>query len=234
MGRTPTLALLPGLLALAACNSQLVRDPAFAPAYPAPAAAAPAATGAIYRPATRTALFEDQRARRVGHVLAIRLTEPTHASKSSTTTTERSQESRIENPTILGTQPRFDLPGALPLASTDDNTLESGLESDHEFEGTGDSRQSNSLSGDISVTVAEVLPNGNLYVRGEKRLNLNQGNEYVRIAGIVRPIDIGADNSVPSTRVADATIVYSGDGALADSNRPGWLTRFFNSAVFPF
>jgi flagellar L-ring protein precursor FlgH len=82
--------------------------------------------------------------------------------------------------------------------------------------------------------VADVLPNGYLYVRGEKRLNFNQGNEYVKIAGIVRPADIALDNSVPSTKVADATIIYNGDGAGADANKLGWLARFFMSAVFPF
>ena len=83
------------------------------------------------------------------------------------------------------------------------------------------------------MTVADVLPNGNLVIRGEKRLNLNQGNEYVKISGIVRPTDVTASNTVPSTKVADATIVYSADGANADANKVGWLSRFFLSAVFP-
>ena len=72
-----------------------------------------------------------------------------------------------------------------------------------------------------------VFPNGNLLVRGEKWLTLNQGQEFVQISGIVRPVDIGPDNSIPSFKVADARITYSGTGALADSNRPGLLTRFF-------
>ena len=79
-----------------------------------------------------------------------------------------------------------------------------------------------------------LLEDGNLFVRGEKRLNLNQGNEYVKISGIVRPVDIASDNSVPSTKIADATIIYNGDGAGADANKLGWIARFFISAVFPF
>jgi len=70
-------------------------------------------------------------------------------------------------------------------------------------------------------------------VRGEKRLNLNQGNEYIKISGIVRPVDISVANTVPSTKVADATIVYTADGASADANKVGWLARFFISAAFP-
>ncbi len=102
------------------------------------------------------------------------------------------------------------------------------------FAGKGDSSQSNSLSGDISVTVAQVLPNGNLIVRGEKSLKLNQGKEFVQISGIVRPVDILSDNTVLSTQLADAHIAYSGQGAVNDSNTMGWMARFFNSGYWPF
>jgi flagellar L-ring protein precursor FlgH len=84
------------------------------------------------------------------------------------------------------------------------------------------------------VTVADVLPNGNLVVRGEKRVGINQGNEYVKISGIVRPLDIAADNTIASTKVADATIIYNGDGQTASANKAGWLTRFFTSVLSPF
>ena len=84
------------------------------------------------------------------------------------------------------------------------------------------------------MTVAERLPNGNLLVRGEKRITINQGQEFIRVQGIVRPVDIGPANTVPSTKIADATITYTGKGTLADSNRQGWLSRFFNSPWFPF
>ena len=100
--------------------------------------------------------------------------------------------------------------------------------------GKSGTAQTNSLSGDISVTIADVLPNGNLLVRGEKRLNLNSGNEYVKISGIVRPLDVAANNVVPSSKVADATIIYNGDGAESDANKMGWLSRFFISPIFPF
>jgi flagellar L-ring protein precursor FlgH len=102
------------------------------------------------------------------------------------------------------------------------------------FDGQGDALQFNQLTGSISVTVVEVLPNGNLKVRGEKRVALNDGSEYIRLAGIVRPIDIDVANIVPSSKVADATIMYTGDGAMAESSKMGWITRFFNSPIFPF
>ena len=112
--------------------------------------------------------------------------------------------------------------------------MSNDIAGDRTFDGKSDSSQSNKLEGSITVTVAERLPNGNLLVRGEKRITINQGQEFVRLQGIVRPVDIGPANTVPSTKIADATITYTGKGALADSNRQGWLSRFFNSPWFPF
>ncbi len=102
------------------------------------------------------------------------------------------------------------------------------------FAGEGDSAQSNSLQGYITVTVQKVLPNGNLYVKGEKWIGINQGSEYVRVTGVIRPIDLASDNSIPSSQVANARIAYGGKGALADANAQGWLSRFFNSPWTPF
>ena len=234
--------LRPGLLALlvalvSACNSTPRRDPEFAASFPAAHPGpqyAQATSGAIYQAGYDLAFFEDVKARRIGDILTIRLTERTNAQKKADTAIGKSSASNIENPTILGATPQFALPSVLPLSNTENNTLETNLAAEHDFAGQADSKLSNSLTGDITVTVADVLPNGYLLVRGEKRLNLNQGNEYVKISGLVRPIDVATDNTVPSTKVADATIVYNGDGVTADANRAGWLTRFFASAASPF
>jgi flagellar L-ring protein precursor FlgH len=90
------------------------------------------------------------------------------------------------------------------------------------------------LKGQISVTVARVYANGSLFVQGQKYIGINQGTEYVRLSGLVRPQDISTDNTVLSTRIADAHISYGGTGAVNDSNNMGWLARFFNSPIFPF
>ncbi len=84
------------------------------------------------------------------------------------------------------------------------------------------------------ITVMKRLPNGNLLIRGQKSIGINQGSEYVRVEGVIRPIDIAPDNSVLSSMVANAKITYAGKGALADSNKPSWLARFFNSPLMPF
>jgi len=113
-------------------------------------------------------------------------------------------------------------------------SLQTSLQSSKEFKGTGAADQSNSLSGNISVTVVDVLPNGNLNVRGEKRVTLNQGDEFIRLSGIVRPVDITSSNIITSDKVADVTIMYVGEGAMADASKMGWLARILNSAWFPF
>ncbi|MBK6656735.1 MAG: flagellar basal body L-ring protein FlgH [Proteobacteria bacterium] len=231
-----TLAL--GVLAsLVACDTPPRRDPDYAASYPAVHASpaqSQAATGAIFQGGYDVALFEDLKAHRIGDILTIRLSESNQAAKSNNNAVSKAGSSKMDNPTILGAKPEFLLPGVLPLAAVADNSLETDLSATNDYSGKADSKQSNSLNGSITVTIADVLPNGNLVVRGEKRLNLNQGNEYIKISGLVRPVDIGTDNSVLSTKIADATIVYSGDGANADSSKVGWLGRFFMSAAFPF
>lgn len=180
--------------------------------------------GTVYNVQRQFSLFDDVRSRNVGDILTIRLVEQTQATKSATTDTSRGTTVDTGSPTILGRT----------ITQNGQDLLSSSIETDQSFAGAASSSQSNQLSGDITVTVAQVLPNGNMVVRGEKQLTLNQGEEYIRISGIVRPADVAPDNSVPSLRLADARITYSGKGQIANSNRPGWLHRFFNSVAWPF
>jgi flagellar L-ring protein precursor FlgH len=184
----------------------------------------PAPPGAIYNPAGSFDLFMDLRARAIGDILTVVLVERTDASKESSTSTARGSSIDTGLPTFAGR----------PITSNGTPILNNEMESDVAFDGQADSSQSNRLDGSITVTVAERLANGNLLVRGEKLITINQGEEFIRLEGIIRPVDIGPENTIPSTKVADATISYSGRGTLAQTNRPGWLTRFFNSPWFPF
>jgi flagellar L-ring protein precursor FlgH len=168
-------------------------------------------------------LFMDLRARAVGDILTIQLTEQTNASKESSTSSSRGTDIDTGIPIFAGR----------PITSGGTNILNAEIGSSNSFNGQADASQSNSLNGSITVTVAERLPNGNLLVRGEKWITLNHGQEFIRVQGIVRPVDIGPANSIPSTKLADAKITYSGKGTLANSNRPGLLARFFNSPWFP-
>jgi flagellar L-ring protein precursor FlgH len=183
----------------------------------------PAANGAIYHDSRNMELFADPRAHRVGDILTIVLQESTQASKKATTSTSKTDKTDIGVPTLLGKAITFN-----------GNPASIGLSGDRGFSGDGSSSQSNQLSGQITVTVAQRLSNGNLVVRGEKWLTINQGQELIRISGIVRPQDINPDNSIASSRVADARITYTGRGSLADANTQGWLSRFFSSKWMPF
>jgi flagellar L-ring protein precursor FlgH len=197
-------------------------DPEFAPVKPAAMEAPKQANGSIYQAGYGIKLFEDTKAYRVGDIIHIVLVERTQASKNAQTGLSKSNEVALGNPTILG--------GAAQVGS---GTLQMGMDSSHEFSGQGSTSQSNSLSGNIAVTVVDVLPNGYLVVRGEKLLTLNQGSEHIRLSGFVRPTDVRNDNTVLSTHVANAQINYGGTGALADANTNGWLSQFFMK-VWPF
>jgi flagellar L-ring protein precursor FlgH len=196
------------------------RDPLeYAPSFAADRPAPPA-NGAIFQAANGYApLTSGARAAMVGDLLTIALVERTQASKSTSASTDRNGSLGLTPPTT----------GPLSLFSPTDVGMSGG----GKFDGKGAAEQSNALQGEISVTVAAVYPNGTMLVRGEKLVTLNRGDEHIRIAGLVRAIDIGPDNRVPSTRVADARITYSGTGEIARASRQGWLNRFF-SMLSPF
>ena len=182
-----------------------------------------AGNGAIFQSGRDVQLFENAVARRVGDTVTINLQESTAAQKSASTTTSKSTTVDMPSPTLAG--------AGIQLHGND--ILNFDIQNQRVFDGTGDSQLSNKLQGFITVTVAKRLANGNLVVRGQKWIGINQGNEFIRIQGVIRPVDILPDNSIPSYKVADASISYGGQGALADANRPGLLSRFFNSRWNP-
>jgi flagellar L-ring protein precursor FlgH len=196
-------------------------DPVVARVLPPPT---PRTDGAIYQSGQQIELFADLKARRVGDVLTIRLTESTNASKSAETKTAKTTSVNNTGPTIMG---RTITASGVPIFTT---TL-SGADS---FDGSGSSTQGNSLAGSLTVTVMAVQLNGNLVVQGDKTLKLNQGDEFVHVSGVVRPADIATDNTVTSDKVADAHISYSGKGVINSANTMGWLAKFFNSMFAPY
>ena len=218
------ILLLGATLATAAgCASTPAPDPAFAPTPPPVARSVSPVDGAIYQAASNRFFFEDIRARRIGDVINVVLDEQTDATKTASTQSNKASTVGIPSPLLFG--------GALTLGGR--ALLANDISGNANFQGAADSSQSNRLSGSIAVTVADVLPNGNLLIRGQKQLTLNQGSELVQLTGIVRAEDIAPDNTVLSTQIADANITYGGRGLLADANRPGWLARLFTSPVWP-
>lgn len=212
------------LAALSACAHRSVEaDGPYAP-IPVQQAYRPPSDGAIFQAGTEVRLFEDLKAGRVGDILTVRLIERTNASKNSQTQTAKTTAASLANPEIFGR----------PLTRSGDPLFGGSLEGQSSFDGQGSSSQSNSLDGDITVTVIDRMPNGNLVIQGEKWLTINQGREFIRVTGVIRPNDIETDNSVLSTRIANAQIAYSAKGALADANRMGLIARFFNSVLHPY
>jgi flagellar L-ring protein precursor FlgH len=213
------LALLLGIaLAASGCADEgFGRAPGIAATLPPPPAIDTPATGSLYNPAQFVSLVGDRRARRVGDLVTILLVERTQARKSATADAARDSATSIT------------LPDAPPFSSVPAGLLSGGMQ--QTFKGNGSAQQNNQLIGEITVTVARVLPNGVLMLAGEKRLTLNRGEEQVQLTGMVRVDDLGPDNSVLSTRVADARIRYSGTGQIADQSRQGWLARFFTKVA---
>lgn len=225
---TASKALRRGMLvllvvALAGCQAMTRErakpgDPAFAPVEPEAMMADQPVNGSIYQNSRNHNLFSDSKALNVGDVVTVQLQESTAASKTSNTSITKDSETDLEAPSVLGHE------------SLDIGT---DLSQDRQFDGEAEADQSNQISGSITVTVVEVMPNGVLRVRGEKWLELTQGKEYVRVSGLIRQQDIGSDNRVSSRRIADARISYGGTGDFDQANRMGWLTRFFNSEWWP-
>ncbi len=215
------------ILLLSGCSTTSVMtrpgQPDYAPADPVIPPPVVNNSGSIYMAGYSRPLFEDIKARHVGDLLTVILDEETDASKTASTEISKENGTDISAPNILGRD-----------VSINGDPLSASLDSSNDFSGESDSAQSNNLEGSITVTVADVLPNGNLVIQGEKWIAINQGDEYIRLRGIVRPVDIGPTNTVLSTQVANARITYKGKGAPAESNAIGWLARFFISPLWPY
>lgn len=195
-------------------------DPDFAPALPEEDYTTAVPTGSLFNPySSNNGLYTDTRAHKVGDLISVQLDERTSASKNAGTTLGKSNSIGFGALAV----------GGRPVTINGYDTSAS-LSNSSDFEGNSDASQSNSLTGNISVSVVKVLANGNLVVRGEKWLMLNNGNEYIRVTGIVRSEDVSSDNTVSSQRIANARIQYGGTGDFADTQERGFISRFFNSA----
>jgi flagellar L-ring protein precursor FlgH len=214
-----TLVLLAGCAPDALRHVDVVQPMSVRPVAPQ-AIPAHANGGAIYQPATYRPLLEDHRARNVGDVITININEKVSASKTASSTANRagSMDFVVPEGQIGG---RGFKGGSLSATSKND------------FEGKGDSAANNVFTGQITVTVIDVLPNGNLIVAGEKQIGINQGSEFVRLSGVVDPRYILAGNVVSSTQVADARLEYRGAGYINEAQTLGWLSRIFMT-VMPF
>ena len=174
-------------------------------------------TGSIFRQQGNLRLFEDRRPRYIGDVLTIQLNETLNASQSASSNTEKKTNLTAVLPKVKG---------VLGMAI---NGLDTTASSDNAFNGTGATTSSGLFTGTITVTVIEVLPNGNLMVAGEKQIGIRQNSEILRFSGVVDPNLIQSGNVISSTQVSDARLDYRGGGNIEQAQIQGWLGRFFNS-----
>ncbi|QIZ78875.1 flagellar basal body L-ring protein FlgH [Ferrimonas lipolytica] len=204
-------------------NAPMPDDPFYAPVYPDVPTDQVVATGSLYNSGNRGELYSDIKAHRVGDIITVLLEEETKAKKSASNELSSDSTGALAPITAGGS-----------AVTINGNTLDFGYDQGHEVSREADADQSNSLEGSISVNVMQLLSNGNLVIRGEKWLTINDGEEFIRITGIIRPRDINPDNTIDSHRVANARIQYSGTGTFADSQKTGWLTQFFSGPLWPF
>lgn len=207
---------------LAACAmptpSTIVQQPTTARPMQA-AAVPPPASGAIFNAAAYRPLFEDRKARRVGDMLFIRITEKTTAGKTASSNLSKKSSAEASIPSIVKLLVK-------PLQG-----IKVSAEAENDFEDKADINSANNFNGSLTVTVTEVLPNGYLRVGGEKQVALDKGIEYIRFSGTVNPDTIVAGNTVASSQVADARIEYRTSTNIDAAEVTQWLARFFLSVL---
>jgi len=201
----------------------LPNDPDFAPILPEMEEDPIMPTGSLFKENYVNNIYSDSKAHRVGDIISVELSENTQAQKNAKT--ELTKDNTASLGSLIGL-------GGAPITFKGDS-LEFGYSQNSDFSGDSTSDQSNSLTGNISVHVLRVLPNGNLMIRGEKWMSLNNGDEYIRLTGVIRAQDISSSNTITSTKVANARIQYAGTGAFADVQDQGWLSKFFSSSWWP-
>ena len=170
--------------------------------------------GSIYSNSQKGLFATDRRASRVGDILTVSLSENFSASKSQSAKSAKKGELKFDFPNVM-------------TAGADDGLFDSS--SDQSFDGSGSAGQNNSLKGQLSVTVTKVFDNGNMEILGQKKLTLNNGDEYIRLLGVIRPEDIDSRNTVLSSRIANAKISYTGAGDIADSSKKGWFAKLIDA-----
>ena len=175
--------------------------------------------GAIFSTSSAGLFSSDRRAKKVGDILSVTLSETFSSNKAVTNSSGKTDTIGAEvGPTGI-------LRNFAGLGGSASKT--------NSFSGSMATNQSNSLSGTLSATVVRVFPNGNLEIKGQKKLRITEGTEYIRLSGIIRPQDISTTNSVSSAKIAEAQIEYVGAGILDSATKPGWGSKIFR-AISPF
>jgi flagellar L-ring protein precursor FlgH len=222
------LAIFIITLSMSGCASieqakTLPDDPDFAPILPEMEESSIIPTGSLFKSHYVNNIYSDSKAHRVGDIISVILNESTQAQKNAKTELKKANSGKLD--------PIIGLGGT--AVNFKNTAIQFGYNQESDFKGDSKSNQGNSLNGNISVHVLRVLPNGNLMIRGEKWMTLNNGDEYIRLTGIIRAQDISSGNTIISSKIANARIQYAGTGTFADMQEQGWLSKFFSSDWWP-
>ena len=215
-------------LGMTACTSvmppqALTHSPQFAPVFPVQNARETVATGAIYVGRQSDSWFGKSKSFQVGDVITVLLNESSQASRTQNGSVTRDSSNNMAPPGLKAWG--AGVGGWMNGIKMDGASVSS--------KGTGAADQQATLTGSVAVSVVEVMPNGNLVLRGEKQLALTEGSEIIQVAGIIRPDDVAPNNTVQSRRLANAQIAYRGSGDLANATKAGWGTSTLLK-IWPF
>ncbi len=215
--RTALVGIAAGLLAACAAPRHDIVPSAPTTARPSAVAPSGVPNGGIFQATNYRPLFEDRKPRYIGDILTVNINEKLNASQSANSNTERKSDTEIAYPGVKG------------VLGTNINPLNAAISSSNTFDGKGATSSSNAFTGAITVTVVDVLANGNLVIAGEKRIGIRQNSEVLKFTGVIDPARIQPGNVISSTQVADARLDYRGGGYIEEAQIKGWLSRFFDS-----
>ena len=184
----------------------------------------------LYKDNSYRDFFKDLRAHKVGDLVTVNIVETSKAKKKATTKTSRQSSIDAGVNNLMGWETKLD---SLGISSAFDNDPMFKAKMKNSFDGSGETSRDESMTASITARVMEVLPNGNLFVRGSRQIKVNHESQYIVLSGLVRPADVSPDNTVLSSFIGDAKIEYTGSGPVSDKQRPGWLMRLVDF-VWPF
>jgi flagellar L-ring protein precursor FlgH len=232
--------LISGIVFLSSCGGLSLNDPAKEPnpqPIPRPAVIQrpvtthdPTMAAGLWREATFRNTVQDLRARVVGDLVTVNIVETSRATKKAATKTGRQSSIDAGITNAMGWETKL---YKLAPPNVFDNTAMFKANMTNAFDGSGETSRDESMTASITARVMEVLPNRNLFIKGTRKIRVNNEAQYITLTGIIRPEDISPDNTILSSYVAEATIEYTGRGAVSDKQRPGWLMRAVDF-VWPF
>ncbi len=176
--------------------------------------------------------FEDTKAQKVGDIVTVTVNESATSSQTATTNTSRSSNTSLSTGPVFGLPSNLGIQNFLNMGTSFDPNIGVAT-TDMSHQGNGTTTRNGSLTMTLSAQITQILPNGNLHIEGKRSVTVNNEEQYMILTGVIRPEDVGFDNTISSTLIADASITYSGSGDIADPQRVGWMAKVI-SYIWPF